>query len=401
MNALAFAWRSLVRQPARALLGVVGVAAVAALLFDMLLLSRGLVLSMQELLDRGGFDVRVTATQSTPGSGPRIRHASQAAAALAALPEVDEVVPVRLGDAAIESSDRAQPLFVSIFGADTSRRRPWTVVEGRDVTGSGAPTGEILLNRGLADRLKLGPGDAVTLRASCGAGASVLPSVTLHVVGIAQFPFDTPTQMSAGTTLGDAVRACGGAGSDEADMLLVASSGRADAEDARAAIHRLRPDLYALTNEQVVARLQLADFSYFRQISAVLVTVTLSFAFLLITVLLTVSVNQRLGEIAALRALGFSRRRVVADVVCESALIVGVGGAMALPVGMALAGWLDRILKAMPGIPLELHFFVFEPRAVAVHVALLTATAILAAIYPMRIVARLPIAATLRNEVIS
>ena len=55
----------------------------------------------------------------------------------------------------------------------------------------------------------------------------------------------------------------------------------------------------------------------------------------------------------------------------------------------------------MPGIPLQLHFFVFEPRAVVVHIALLTATAILAALYPMRIVARLPIAATLRNEVIS
>ena len=81
MNALAFAWRSLVRQPARAALGVVGVAAVAALLFDMLMLSRGLALSMQDLLDRGGFDVRVTATQSTPGSGPRIDHASQTAAA--------------------------------------------------------------------------------------------------------------------------------------------------------------------------------------------------------------------------------------------------------------------------------------------------------------------------------
>jgi putative ABC transport system permease protein len=133
----------------------------------------------------------------------------------------------------------------------------------------------------------------------------------------------------------------------------------------------------------------------------VLVTVTLSFAFLLITVLLTVSVNQRLGEIAALRALGFSRRRVVADVICESGLIVGIGGAMALPLGMALARWLDRILKVMPGIPVELHFFVFEPRAVVVHVALLVATAILAALYPMRIVARLPIAATLRNEVIS
>jgi len=40
-------------------------------------------------------------------------------------------------------------------------------------------------------------------------------------------------------------------------------------------------------------------------------------------VLLTVSINQRLGEIAALRALGFSRWRVVADVLCESVLIVG------------------------------------------------------------------------------
>jgi putative ABC transport system permease protein len=259
----------------------------------------------------------------------------------------------------------------------------------------------MLLNRILADELGRGPGEAVTLRSSCGAGTSVLPPVTMHVVGIAQFPFDTPTQMSVATTLGDAVRACGGEGRDEADMVLVASSARAGAEDARAAIHRLRPDLHALTNEQVVARLQQADFSYFRQISVVLVTVTLSFAFLLITVLLTVSVNQRLGEIAALRALGFSRRRVVADVICESGLIVGVGGAMALPLGMALARWLDRILKVMPGIPVELHFFVFEPRAVVVHVALLVATAILAALYPMRIVARLPIASTLRNEVIS
>ena len=59
MNALGFAWRSLVRQPARAALGILGVAAVGALLFDMLLLSQGLVVSMRDLLDRSGFDIRV------------------------------------------------------------------------------------------------------------------------------------------------------------------------------------------------------------------------------------------------------------------------------------------------------------------------------------------------------
>ena len=110
--------------------------------------------------------------------------------------------------------------------------------------------------------------------------------------------------------------------------------------------------------------------------------------------------NQRLGEIAALRALGFSRLRVVKDVLAESALIVGIGGLLSLPLGLLLASGLDRILKGMPGIPVALHFFVFEMQALAVHVALLAATAVIAALYPMRIVSTLPIAATLRDEVI-
>jgi putative ABC transport system permease protein len=182
-------------------------------------------------------------------------------------------------------------------------------------------------------------------------------------------------------------------------MILVTSAG----DPARAAtdITALDPALAAITNEQAVTRMEQTGFTYFRQISTVLTTVTISFALLLISVLLTVSVNQRLGEIAALRALGFSRRRVVADVLCESALIVGIGGVISLPLGAALAAWLDTILKRMPGIPADLHFFVFDPVALVVHAGLLAATAVLAAVYPMQIVARLPIAATLRAEVVS
>jgi len=400
MNAFAFAWRSLIRQPARAVLGIVGVAAVCALLFDMLLLSRGLVISMQDLLEQVGFAIRVTATPSLPGIGPRIRSASQVATAIAALPEVAEAVPLVFGDAEVTSPARARPLFISFFAADASTRRPWTIVEGRDLAGDAALTGQVLLNRRLADVLARRPGDTVTLRGSCGGGSAV-PPLVLEVAGIAAFPFDDPTQMTAASTLRDGARACGGDNQDEADLLLVALSPRGDPDEVREAIRRLRPDLFALTNDEVVARLQQDEFSYFRQISTVLVAVTLSFGVLLITVLLTVSVNQRLGEIATLRALGFSRRRVVADVLCEAAFIIGIGGALALPIGMALAQGLDRILKAMPGVPADLHFFVFQPRAVAVHAALLVATAILAAVYPMSIVARLPIAATLRGEVVS
>jgi putative ABC transport system permease protein len=142
-------------------------------------------------------------------------------------------------------------------------------------------------------------------------------------------------------------------------------------------------------------------FSYFRQISAILSSMTLAFAFLLVATLLTMSVNQRLGEVAALRALGFPRRRIAAHLLCESALLVGTGGIVALPLGGVLAVALDRILREMPGVPARLHFFVFEPRTVLLYAALLGATGVLAALYPIWLAARLPIAATLRREIIS
>ncbi len=48
-----------------------------------------------------------------------------------------------------------------------------------------------------------------------------------------------------------------------------------------------------------------------------------------------------------------------------------------------------------------MHFFVFEPQTLVLHVVLLALTAAAAALYPMQIVATLPIAATLRKEITS
>ena len=104
MNAVGFAWRSLVRQPARATLGMLGVAAVGALLFDMLLLSQGLVVSMRDLLERSGWDIRVTAGE-LPGRGLRLGNAVSTAERIAALPSVRAALIVRLADARIEPGD--------------------------------------------------------------------------------------------------------------------------------------------------------------------------------------------------------------------------------------------------------------------------------------------------------
>ena len=402
MNPFAFAVRGLIRQPGRAILGILGIAATGALLFDMLMLSRGLVVSMEQLLSGVGFDIRVSATQATPLSGPPITNMADTVAALAALPEIEDVVPLRLGQAQVDIGQRSHE--VSFMGADVRTRRPWTLVDGRDLTidppsPRQAERAPILINRNLAQRLNLRPGSLLTLRGACTDNSSV-PPVTFHVNGIVEFPFDQARQLTAITALKDFARTCGDANQDEADILMIASRQEVGPASAVEAIRRARPDLAAVTNEELVARFQQVEFSYFRQISVVLATITMFFGLLLITVLLSVSTNQRLGEIAALRALGFSQKRMVSDVLWRSALLVGSGGLVALPLGLALSIWLDRLLQTMPGIPANLRFFVFEPRALIVYIALLAVTMAVAAVYPMWTVARLPISATLRAEVI-
>lgn len=422
LRSLRLAWLSLVRQPARASLGILGVAAVGALLFDMLLLSRGLVLSFGDLLDRVGFDVRVLAADAPPFTGARVENAGELAARIESLPEVEAVVRLRIRDAevALDSgvgprtsdngprtsdygqrrSESARRVTVSFIGSGAAARSLWTVVEGEDLPRDTGRGSRVVVNRGAASRLNLRPGSTLVLRGRCDAGLEALLPVTMSVVGIADFPYDTAGAITVAGSLEDAARLCGSP-DDRADMLMVRSSPGAGAEAAAAAIRRINPDLNVLTNDDILERFSRVEFSYFRQISAVLATVTLFFGFLLIAVLLTVSVNQRLGEIAALRAVGLSRHRVVTGVLFESIILVGAGGILAVPLGLALSVWLDGILRAMPGIPVDLRFFVFEPRVLVIHAGLLSAAAIAAAAYPMRIVAALPIAATLRREVIS
>jgi putative ABC transport system permease protein len=412
---LRLSWLTIVRQPARTALAILGVAAVGALLFDMLLLSRGLVLSFRDLLDRAGFDIRVLATDAPLFVGPRIPDATAVTIAIARLPEVEAVQQLRMRHAVLAGGNAAplQPSnqsveradsgdrkdAIDLIGVDPAVRPMWALVEGRDLprVSNGLPA--IVINRRLAQATGQPVGGRLPLR--CGSNNSALPPMTFVVSGIVDLPFDDSGAHTAGAGLDDVARLCGETADDRSEILLVRSRPGVGAGAAAAAIHALRPELHVVTNEELVEHFSRVEFSYFRQISVVLATVTLFFGFLLIAVLLTVSVNQRLGEVAALRALGLSRKRVVAGVLIESSILVFTGGLLAIPLGGLLSRWLDAILRGMPGVPADLHFFVFEPRALVLHVALLSIAAVAAAIYPMRIVGTLPIAATLRREVIS
>jgi len=404
MTAWGLAWRTVARSPARSVLAVSGVTVIGALLFNMLLLSRGLLVSFRDLLDAAGFDIRIVAGQGSMLHRPPIADATSLAEAVARLPAVQRVTLVRTGNAqAIVPGRKGSSAGVALVGTtDSAAGGVWTMVKGSSLPSVATPNEPppLIISTGLASELQLEPGSALQLRVYARGSASALPPVIARVVGIGVFAFETADDYTVATTMQGFAAVHGVPGDGQAEMVLVASRPGAGASAVDAIAH-LRPDLRVLSNDQVIEQFNENAFSYFRQISAVLSSMTLAFAFMLIATLLTMSVNQRLGEVAALRALGFPRRRIAANLLWESALLVGVGGVAALPVGGLLAIVLDRILRQMPGVPARLHFFVFEPRTVVLHAALLCVTGVLAALYPIWLAARLPIAATLRRETVS
>jgi putative ABC transport system permease protein len=382
-------------------LALIGVTVIGALLFDMLLLSRGLLVSFRELLDSTGYDVRVTATDSVMFRAP-IRHAKDLARDIAGLPEVQDVAIVRRERASLQLGDRQRDVTV-LSVSQRAERQAWRIVSGSGFSSEKrvADRQPLIVGRRLAESLRLSPGSSVKLRISLPGTSSALPAVEMHVVGIAEFVFETGEDLPVAVMPEALDTARETRGKDEADVVLVKARPEIASAAVVAAIRQRRPDVQAFSNEQIVGQLSANGFAYFRQISYVLSSITLGFAFLLVATLLTVSVNQRLGQVAALRALGIPRRRIAATLLWETLWLVGVGGLLSIPAGWALAAQLDRILRQMPGIPDRVHFFVFEPSAMLVHLALLAVTGAVAAVYPIWIATRLPIAATLRLETLS
>jgi ABC-type lipoprotein release transport system permease subunit len=346
--------------------------------------------------------VRVFSSLGVPLSRTPIPRAAAVATAIEQLPEVASVARLRLNRATTARPDGSELDIVLVGTTHSGARVAWTLLKGADLP-IGSGSGEscpVLVGSNLATVLNLEPGAVLPLRVADSKQASALPIVSCTVVGVARSLFSAAGEYDVLTPMESLERLNGGADPDTADLVLVASRPEAGPAAAVKAIAQLHPDLRVYSNDDVLAQFNQNGFTYFRQISLVLSSITVVFTFLLVGTILTVSTNQRLGEIAALRALGIGRPRIAAMLMWESALIVGGGGLVALPLGAVVASGLDRILRQMPGVPETLHFFVFEINAVVLHVALLAAAAVIAAGYPIWLTARLPIASTLRREVV-
>ena len=381
MTAWGLAWRTVARNPARACLAIGGVAVIGALLFDMLLLSRGLL----RLVPRSA-------------RHRRLRRARARDRGLAGPPRADRRRARRWRTRSRGCRRCSESRCVRTDTAHGDRAGP----RGRRRRASRSSAArETRERRRVDDRQRIA---AARRRRAPGEPAPLVVSTKLAAAAAARARIAAAPPRRARRRR---VRAARGRlsrrrhrrlsrsrpqtttpwrrrwrdsrrrtatpdGDDEADLVLVASAPGVGPEAAAAAIAALRPDLRVYSNEQVVEqfnaeRVQLLPPDLGRAVvdhARVRVPAGRDAA-------------DDVGEPAARRGGGAARARLPAAADRgEPAVGIGAAGrrrrrSRRCRSAALLAVVLDRILREMPGVPERLHFFVFEPRTVVLHAALL------------------------------
>ncbi|HSM07383.1 MAG TPA: FtsX-like permease family protein [Gemmatimonadota bacterium] len=386
------------RHPGRTLLAVAGVAVSGAMLLDMLMLSNGLQTSFRDLLQDAGYEVRVSPAGTLPlDTEATIRDATRLLADLRDDPGVARVAPVlaaNLSMRADPTSDGEAERSVFALGVDPANQGVFRVTGGR-IPGPG----EILLGEeppppdggapsATADSVSIAAFGA--LGSGAGAGARRMP-----VSGSGKFLYVSESEVPVALELGTLQELTDRP--NEVSFVMVEAAPGIDPDTLATRLATRHPDVRIVSIGELVDQAE-RRLSYFRQLAVILGTVSLLVAGLLVGTIASVSISDRYGTIAAARAIGISRRSILATLLIESLAQSAVAVALGVAFGLVTSRYLERILSDFPGLPEAVRFFVPDGRIAAITVAAVLVTAALAALGPAWRVTRMPIATTLHRE---
>jgi putative ABC transport system permease protein len=236
------------------------------------------------------------------------------------------------------------------------------------------------------------PGDRVTLR-------SDLWGVALDLRVAGEIPQErSPAVWVQREYLEQSLEA-GGRGLGIASMLWVRAASATDVAPVMEAIDELTRSSDHPTTAQTEKSFFASFLGSLEGFMTVLMAVTALVALCIVFIAANtaaLSVRERAGEIAMLKALGFGRRRLFAMLLAETLLLTGASGAG----GVALAVALTHVLRATAGRVPELGVlggFVVTGPVIAQGLVLALAVGILAGSIPAWGAARRPVAETLRE----
>jgi putative ABC transport system permease protein len=399
---------ALLRHPARTLLAILGVAVSAALLLDMVMLATGMRENFRDFLTLRGYQLRVAPRGTLPfDSEATLDSAGALVRTVRTLPGVRAVSPV-LGaqSQALLGGDSVVTGFA--LGLEPDVQGDYDVVRGADLTvpdaaaiADDATVGTLVANAAWLARTRLAFGDTVRLAVGYDPQLrTVLGERRFVVRGEATFHYVATAQPALALPL-PVLQAMGGPERrDRVSLLMVKAADGVDADGVVQAIQRAAPRTSAISLAGATAQVE-QRLAYFKQLALVLGSISLAVGVLLVTTLVTISVNERQGEIAVLRAIGIARGSVVAQVFLEGLVIAGLGSILGLGLGLVTGEWLEGILRDFPGMPPTFRFFVFQPRDAGLSLLMLTVAGVVSGLFPAFRAASLPIATTLRREAVA
>lgn len=369
------------------------------MLLDMVMLATGMRESFRTLLLSRGFELRLAPKGTLPfDTDATIAGVTSIISTLRSNPDIREISPV-LG-ASIHIPARGRDVSGAVLGIDPGVQGDYELLSGTDVVASDAIVVNDVMLRQLGARI----GDTLSVALGYDSQTrSYAGQRKLVLSGRVRFIYGASDQAGAAMRR-ETLEAMGGPAGrdlrDRASLFMIRVRGGADPEQVRSWIEAHLPNVSAISIATAIAQVD-ERLSYFRQLAFILGAVSLFVGFLLVTTLVTVSVNERSGEIAVMRAIGVSRAHVVQQIVIEGVAISLAGAILGLGLGLLTARYLNTILSAFPGLPVAIDFFLFQPLAAWSALGLLVMSGIAAGVYPAFRAASLPIAESLRREAIA
>lgn len=264
---------------------------------------------------------------------------------------------------------------------------------------SGRDRNGILLGFGLAANLGVKPGDRVVLLASTAKGG--INAVEVHVRGLAATnlkAYDDVMLRVPIEVARELLRIQNGS------HLWVATLDRTELTDR--VLGQLSRKT-TLAGYEIVPWYHLADFYnktvalFSRQMGVVKLIIAV-IILLSISNTMSMSVMERTREIGTAMAIGYSRRRILAQFLCEGGILGALGGVIGMTLGYLLAQLISAIGIPMPPAPGMSRGFVagivITPAILAEALILAVGATLLASLYPSWRASRLVIVDALRHN---
>jgi len=375
---------------------MLGVAVAAAMLLDMVMMSTGMRESFRNLLLSRGFQLRLAPKGTLPfDTDATMTNTSGIVRILRQNPDLTTISPVLGGTIHVLRGDSV--ITASALGLDPRIQGDYELLSGKDPLAPDEIAGNDEFMRATGartgDTLAVASGYDPQTREYAGTRRLVL-------TGTIRFLYGASHQRGAAMRLATLQGMSGPDRSDASSLFMIRVRKGTDVEAAGRWIKERVFTVNVISTESALDQVD-ERLRYFRQLAVILGSVSLFVGFLLVTTLVTVSVNERIGEIAVMRAIGVSRAHVVQQIVLEGVAISLVGAFAGLLLGLVTGRYLNGILSSFPGLPEAIDFFLFQPKAAWTALGLLALSGIAAGVYPSFRASSLPIATTLRQEAIA